>query len=76
MFHDLGAAELRPRKLFEGDTDKRMQLMNALYDINGQLEQFGAVPGSQGLKREWRLRADSRSPTWTTQIVDVPVVSA
>ena len=76
MLDDLVATELRPRTLFEGDTDKRARLMCALDDINGRFGRFAAVPGTQGFKREWRMRADSRSPAWTTRIADVPVVRA
>lgn len=76
MLDDLIAAELRPRTLFEGDTEKRVRLMGALDDINGRFGRFTAVPGTQGFKREWRMRADSRSPAWTTRISDVPIVKA
>ena len=77
MLDDLVAAELRPRTLFEsGDIDKRERLMGALDDINGRFGRFAAVPGTQGYKREWRMRADSQSPAWTTRIADVPVVRA
>ena len=76
MLDDLVATELRPRTLFEGDTDKRARLMCALDDINGRFGRFAAVPGTQGFKREWRMRADSRSPAWTTRIADVPVARA
>ena len=76
MLDDLVAAELRPRTLFEGDMDKRIRLMGALDDINGRFGRFTVVPGTQGFEREWRMRADSRSPAWTTRIADVPVVRA
>ncbi|MHA0329544.1 DUF4113 domain-containing protein [Sphingomonas melonis] len=34
-----------------------------------------AVPAAQGFRREWRMRAENRSPAWTTRIEDVPVVT-
>ena len=43
MLDDLVAAELRPRTLFEGDTDKRDRLMDALDDINGRFGRFAAA---------------------------------
>jgi hypothetical protein len=76
MLDDLIAADLRPRTLFEGDTEKRTRLMGALDDINGRFGRFTAVPAAQGFKREWKMRAESRSPAWTTRLDEVPVVRA
>ena len=76
MLDDLIAAELRPRTLFEGDPDRRERLMAALDEVNGRFGRFSAVPGTQGFRREWRMRAESRSPAWTTRIAEVPVVRA
>ena len=76
MLDDLIAAQLRSRTLFEGDTEKRTRLMGALDDINGRFGRFTAVPAAQGFKREWKMRAESRSPIWTTRLEEVPVVVA
>ena len=76
MLDDLVAAELRPMTLFEGDTEKRTRLMGALDDINGRFGRFTAVPAAQGFKREWKMRAESRSPAWTTRLDEVPIVIA
>ncbi|WP_298814662.1 Y-family DNA polymerase [uncultured Sphingomonas sp.] len=76
MLDDLVAADLRPRTLFEGDTDRRARLMTALDEVNGRFGRFTAVSAAQGFKRDWRMRAESKSPAWTTRIDEVPVVSA
>ena len=76
MLDDLVAAELRPRTLFEEGTEKRERLMTAIDAISDRFGKFSAVPAAQGFRREWRARADSRSPAWTTRIAEVPVVSA
>jgi DNA polymerase V len=78
MLEDLVSAELRQRTLFEdeADTGRRERLMAALDDINGKFGRFTAVPGTQGFKREWRMRAAAKSPAYTTRISDVPVVRA
>lgn len=76
MLDDLIAADLRPKTLFEGDTEKRVHLMRALDDINGRFGRLPAVPAAQGFKREWKMRAESRSPAWTTRLNEVPVVMA
>jgi DNA polymerase V len=76
MLDDLVPQDLRPRTLFEGDTDKRDRLMTALDDINGRFGTFAVVPGTQGYRREWKMRADNKSPAWTTRIAEVPSVRA
>ena len=76
MLDDRGAADLRPRTLFEAHTDKRARLMDALDEINGRFGRWTAVTASQGFKREWKLRSGMRSPSWTTSIADVPTVRA
>jgi DNA polymerase V len=76
MLDDLVRADLRPRTLFEGDTDKRGRLMEALDEINGRFGRFTAVPAAQGFKREWKMRAEMKSPAYTTRIDQVPSVKA
>jgi len=76
MLDDLVAEEQRPRTLFEGDVDRRARLMTALDEVNGRFGRFTAVPAAQGFAREWRMRAEAKSPAWTTRIAEVPVVSA
>jgi nucleotidyltransferase/DNA polymerase involved in DNA repair len=76
MLDDLVASDMRPRTLFEEDTDKRTRLMGALDEINGRYGKWTAVTASQGFKREWKLRSEMRSPAWTTSIAEVPTVKA
>jgi DNA polymerase V len=76
MLDDLIAAELRPRTLFEGDTERRERLMTALDDVNGRFGNFAAVPAAQGFRRDWKMRSENKSPAWTTRLDDVPVVRA
>ncbi len=76
MLDDLVAADMRPRTLFEGDTDKRDRLMGALDEINERFGKWTAVTASQGFRREWKLRSEMRSPAWTTSLTDVPTVRA
>jgi len=76
MLDDLVAADLRPKTLFEGDAEKRVRLMAALDEVNGRFGRFSAVTGAQGFKREWKMRAESKSPAWTTRIDEVPVARA
>ena len=76
MLDDLVTADMRPRTLFEDDTGKRDRLMSALDEINGRFGKWTAVTASQGFRREWKLRSESRSPAWTTSIAEVPTVKA
>jgi len=48
----------------------------ALDDINGRFGRFTAVPAAQDFKREWKMRAQSRSPAWTTRLDEAPIVIA
>lgn len=76
MLDDLMAADRRPRTLFEGDSEKRVRLMQAMDDVNGRFGKFTAVPATQGYKRAWSARSESRSPDYTTRLADVPTVRA
>lgn len=76
MLDDLQPVQSRPLTLFEEDTSKRDRLMAAIDEVNGRFGKFTTATASQGFKREWRLRSEMRSPAWTTQIDQVPVVLA
>jgi nucleotidyltransferase/DNA polymerase involved in DNA repair len=76
ILEDLVAAADRPRTLFEEGGEKRIRLMGALDEINGRFGRWTAVTASQGFRREWKLRAENRSPAWTTRLAEVPTVKA
>lgn len=76
MLEDLVEAKKRPRTLFEEDGDRRDRLMAAMDDVNGRFGKFTMVPASQGFKREWKARAENKSPNYTTRIAEVPAVKA
>lgn len=76
MVDDLIAADLRPRTLFEVGGDRRDRLMSAIDEINTRFGKFSAISASQGFKRQWQARSDTRSPSYTTRISEVPVVRA
>lgn len=78
MLDDLTRAELRPKTLFENSDNmvKRQRLMTAIDEVNARFGKFTVVPAAQGFKREWKLRAETKSPAWTTRIGEVPVARA
>ena len=76
MLDDLVAEELRPRTLFEDGDERRRRLMAAIDSINDKHGRWTVVPAIQGFRRDWKARAENRSPAWTTRISEVPVVAA
>lgn len=78
MLENLVAAGDRPRTLFEDEPQRQKseRLLGALDAINTRYGKFTVVPGIQGFERSWRLRAETRSPAWTTRIDEVPMVRA
>ena len=78
MFENLMPADMRPRTLFE-DRDhlaRRDLLMSALDAVNRRHGRMTVVPAAQGFKRPWKMRAEMKSPAWTTRIEDLPTVRA
>ncbi|MGI3213299.1 DUF4113 domain-containing protein [Roseovarius tibetensis] len=73
MLNDLLPLEDRPRTLF--DTPRGSpELMTALDAVNNRFGKKTMVLASEGMSRSWQLRADHRSPRYTTRISDLPVV--
>lgn len=48
--------------------------MTALDDINGRFGRGSLFPGSTGVGRAWTLKADMRSPAYTTRLAEMAVV--
>lgn len=73
MLDDLLPLEDRPRTLFDVPTGSPA-LMTALDAVNDRFGKKTMVLGSEGTTRSWQLRADNRSPRYTTRMADLPVV--
>ncbi len=73
MLDDLLPLEDRPRTLFDVPTGSPA-LMTALDAVNTRFGKKTLVLGSEGMSRSWQLRANHRSPRYTTRISDLPVV--
>lgn len=73
MLDDLLPIEDRPRTLFEASS-RPPALMSALDEINARFGKKTLVLASEGMKRPWQLRAEHRSPRYTTRLSDLPVV--
>ena len=66
--------EDRPRALFDAPREGSAALMGALDAVNARFGKKVLVVASEGMRRTWALRADHRSPRYTTRISDLPVV--
>lgn len=78
ILEQLAAQEERPRTLFEDEDERarRARLMHAVDQINSRFGRMTVVPGSQGFRRPWTMRAEMKSPAWTTRIDELPIVTA
>jgi DNA polymerase V len=74
LLDDLVRFEDRPRTLFNVTKTKSAALMTALDDVNDRFGKKTMVLASEGMKRPWKLKADHRSPRYTTRLSDLPVV--
>ena len=73
MLDDLLPLEDRPRTLFDAP-QRSPKLMTALDAVNNRFGKKTMVLASEGTSRSWQLRANHRSPRYTTRISDLPVV--
>jgi DNA polymerase V len=74
LLDDLVRFEDRPQTLFDVARPKSAALMAALDHVNDRFGKKTMVLASEGMKRPWQLRADHRSPRYTTRLSDLPVV--
>ncbi len=68
MLDDLVRFEDRPRTLFDAERPKGAALMAALDQVNDRFGKKTMVLASEGMRRTWHLRADHRSPRYTTRL--------
>ena len=76
ILDDLVKPDDAPRALIDPVDPRRDALMAALDDINGRFGRGSLFPGSTGVRRAWTLKADMRSPAYTSRLSEVPVVCA
>lgn len=74
LLDDLVKFEDRPLTLFDAAKPKSAVLMAALDHVNDRFGKKTVVLASEGMKRPWQLRADHRSPRYTTRLAELPVV--
>jgi DNA polymerase V len=74
MLNDLLPMEDRPRTLFDVPRPNASAAMLALDQINKRFGKKTVVLASEGMQQSWQLRADYRSPRYTTRLSDLPIV--
>ncbi len=74
ILDDLIAAADAPQLLFPPERSRDARLMEALDRVNDRFGKKALVVASEGFARPWTLRADHRSPRYTTRISDLPTV--
>lgn len=72
----LVTSERAARALIDAPDPRRAALMSAMDDLNGRFGRGSLFPGSSGVRRGWTLKADMRSPAYTTRLGEVPVATA
>lgn len=68
--------ERAPKALINAPDPRREALMLALDDVNGRFGRGSLFPASSGAKRAWTLKAEMRSPAYTSRLAEVPIVAA
>ena len=68
--------QAQPSLLDRRDTDRSRRLMTAMDAVNSGMGRGTLRPGTAAAGKEWRMRQESRTPAYTTQLADVPVVRA
>lgn len=77
MLDDLVAEADRPRTLFDMADEGRGRspaVMAALDAVNARFGKKTMVLAAEGTQQAWKMRAEHRSPRYTTRISDLPVV--
>jgi DNA polymerase V len=76
LLNDLVKVECRQRSLLVDPvaTERQRRLMKAVDQVNAMNGRGTLFPASAGIRKAWSLRAEHRSPRWTTRIEDLPEV--
>ncbi len=77
MCNGLVEAGCAPRSLFSTrNMEQSRRLMSAMDNINSRHGRWTLRPLGSGVKRTWKIKAERRSPAWTTRWGELPVVRA
>jgi DNA polymerase V len=77
MMIKLVSDDERQMNLFDTcDRERAAHLLQGMDEINEQMERGTLRYAAEGLKQGWQTRAEKRSPRWTTQWSELPIVKA
>lgn len=76
MLDDLVTPDRAPRALFDRVDPRREALMGAMDDLNHRFGRGALFPAQAGINRRWALKADMRSPAYTTRLSETPIAHA
>ena len=76
LLDDLCPAEVAPPTLFRAADPQSEALMAAVDGLNARFGRGTVFPAAAGVERGWRLRAEHRTPRWTTRLDELPRVRA
>lgn len=76
ILDDLVTTGGAPRALIERADPRREELMSAMDAVNRRFGRGALFPARAGIRRDWTLKADMKSPAYTTRLSETPVVRA
>ena len=77
ILDDLRPAGQAPLTLFDHPKHRRAPALMAAVDaINAKYGRHAIRPASMGFAHAWALRAERKSPCYTTRLAEAPKVSA
>ncbi len=76
LLDDLCRPEDAPPTLFAAASPKGEALMAAMDRVNAKFGRGTLFPAATGIERGWQLRAEHRSPRYTTRLDELPLVRA
>jgi DNA polymerase V len=80
MLLELDSARSRQLQLFDEPeieaVERRKRLMQTLDAVNQRMGKYTLRLAGEGLQQRWKLKADYKSPCYTTRWDELPVVSA
>ena len=71
----MSVVKVQPDLLAATDRARGARIRAAMDAINNRMGCDTLIPAAS-MGRSWRMRQDSRSPCYTTELADVPVVRA
>ncbi len=74
MLSEISSVTHRQGDFLEGDMSSNGKLMLALDSLNQRFGRGAVKVSTQGAYQDWQMRQESKSPNYTTNWTEVPVV--